>query len=152
MPIDHDDIDALRNAVRLLEHPSLAARLTNMVGMPVALIRSNRRILRSPTSGSKSCCAFHASSGLPRRAAAASSHSRKRTRCCSMALPNQTMGICGDRFGDRRKHAVKPSNFAEFRASFAANKIRIGRALAGQGKRIRRMDGYGNSADCRRAI
>jgi hypothetical protein len=38
MPIDHDDIDALRNAVRLLEHPSLAARLTNMVGMPVALM------------------------------------------------------------------------------------------------------------------
>ena len=29
------DTDALRNAVELLEHPSLAARLTNMVGKPV---------------------------------------------------------------------------------------------------------------------
>ena len=31
MPINNDDIDALRTAVQLLEHPSLAARLTNMV-------------------------------------------------------------------------------------------------------------------------
>jgi len=38
MPIDKDDADALRNAVRLLEHPSLAARLTNMVGKPVELL------------------------------------------------------------------------------------------------------------------
>jgi hypothetical protein len=38
MPIDKDDTDALRNAVLLLEHPSLAARLTNMVGTPVALM------------------------------------------------------------------------------------------------------------------
>lgn len=38
MPIDKDDTDALRNAVQLLEHPSLAARLTNMVGKPVGLI------------------------------------------------------------------------------------------------------------------
>jgi EcsC family protein len=38
MPIDSDDADALRNAVRLLEHPSLAARLTNMVGKPVELL------------------------------------------------------------------------------------------------------------------
>jgi hypothetical protein len=40
MPIDNDDTDALRNAVRLLEHPGLAARLTNMVGKPVALMGS----------------------------------------------------------------------------------------------------------------
>jgi len=31
------DTDALRNAVELLEHPSLAARLTNMVGKPVEI-------------------------------------------------------------------------------------------------------------------
>src|ERR1017187_10346190 len=38
MPIDKNDTDALRNAVKLLEHPSLAARLTNMVGKPVELL------------------------------------------------------------------------------------------------------------------
>ena len=38
MHIDKNDTDALRNAVRLLEHPSLAARLTNMVGKPVGLM------------------------------------------------------------------------------------------------------------------
>jgi hypothetical protein len=38
MPIDKDDADALRNAVKLLEHPSLAARLTNMIGKPVELL------------------------------------------------------------------------------------------------------------------
>ena len=38
MPIDKDDAHALRNAVKLLEHPSLAARLTNMVGKPVELL------------------------------------------------------------------------------------------------------------------
>jgi hypothetical protein len=38
MPIDKDDTDALRNAVLLLEHSSLAARLTNIVGTPVALM------------------------------------------------------------------------------------------------------------------
>ena len=38
MSIDKDDTDALRNAVQLLEHPSLAARLTNMVGKPVELL------------------------------------------------------------------------------------------------------------------
>src|SRR5450759_750194 len=38
MPIDKDDADALRNAVKLLEYPSLAARLTNMVGKPVELL------------------------------------------------------------------------------------------------------------------
>jgi hypothetical protein len=38
MPIDKDDADTLRNAVKLLEHPSLAARLTNMVGKPVELL------------------------------------------------------------------------------------------------------------------
>jgi hypothetical protein len=38
MPINNDDIDTLRNAVRLLEHPSLAARLTNMLGKPIELM------------------------------------------------------------------------------------------------------------------
>jgi hypothetical protein len=38
MPIDKDDADALRKAVQLLERPSLAARLTNMVGKPVELL------------------------------------------------------------------------------------------------------------------
>jgi hypothetical protein len=38
MPIDKDGTDALRNVVQLLEHPSLAARLTNMVGKPVELV------------------------------------------------------------------------------------------------------------------
>lgn len=33
-----DDLEALRRAVRALENPSLAARLTNMVGKPVELI------------------------------------------------------------------------------------------------------------------
>ncbi len=32
------DTDALRNAVGLLEHPSLAARLTNMIGKPVEIV------------------------------------------------------------------------------------------------------------------
>lgn len=35
MAIDKADIDALRTAVQLLEYPSLAARLTNLVGKPV---------------------------------------------------------------------------------------------------------------------
>lgn len=38
MPLGKDDVDALRNAVKLLEHPSLAARLTNMVGKPIELL------------------------------------------------------------------------------------------------------------------
>src|SRR5450631_4324070 len=38
MRINKDDADALRNAVKLLEHPSLAARLTNMLGKPVELL------------------------------------------------------------------------------------------------------------------
>jgi EcsC protein family len=38
MPIEKDDTDALRNAVQLLEHPSLAARLTNMIGKPLELV------------------------------------------------------------------------------------------------------------------
>lgn len=38
MPIDKGDIDALRNAVQLLEHASLAARLANMIGKPVELL------------------------------------------------------------------------------------------------------------------
>ena len=33
-----DDLAALRRAVRSLEHPDLAARLTNMVGKPIELI------------------------------------------------------------------------------------------------------------------
>src|SRR3954468_20745112 len=33
-----DDLDALQKAVRSLEHPGLAARLTNMVGKPIELI------------------------------------------------------------------------------------------------------------------
>ncbi len=35
---DKHDADALQTAVKLLEHPSLAARLTNMVGKPVELL------------------------------------------------------------------------------------------------------------------
>jgi hypothetical protein len=33
-----EDLAALRKAVRSLEHPGLAARLTNMIGKPVELI------------------------------------------------------------------------------------------------------------------
>ena len=33
-----EDLAALRIAVRSLEHPGLAARLTNMVGKPIELI------------------------------------------------------------------------------------------------------------------
>ena len=33
-----DDLAALRTAVRMLEHPGLAARLTNLVGKPIDLI------------------------------------------------------------------------------------------------------------------
>ena len=33
-----EDLAALQRAVQLLEHPSLAARLTNMVGKPIELI------------------------------------------------------------------------------------------------------------------
>ena len=33
-----EDREALRKAVRSFEHPSLAARLTNLVGKPVELI------------------------------------------------------------------------------------------------------------------
>jgi EcsC protein family len=36
--MDKSDLDALRNAVQLLEHISLAARLANMVGRPVELL------------------------------------------------------------------------------------------------------------------
>jgi hypothetical protein len=36
--MDKSDSDALRNAVRLLEHASLAARLTIMIGKPVELL------------------------------------------------------------------------------------------------------------------
>ena len=38
MSIDKADIEALRIAVRLLENPSLAARLSNMVGKPIGLV------------------------------------------------------------------------------------------------------------------
>jgi hypothetical protein len=33
-----DDLAALRKAVQLLEHPGLAARLTNLVGKPIELM------------------------------------------------------------------------------------------------------------------
>jgi hypothetical protein len=36
--MDKTDTDALRNAVQLLEHPSLAARLAKMIGKPVELL------------------------------------------------------------------------------------------------------------------
>lgn len=36
--MDKGDIDALRNAVQLLEHASLAARLANMIGKPLELL------------------------------------------------------------------------------------------------------------------
>jgi hypothetical protein len=36
--MSEDDLAALRRAVALLEHPGLAARLTNMVGKPIELI------------------------------------------------------------------------------------------------------------------
>jgi hypothetical protein len=38
MSIEKADLEALRKAVELLEHPSLAARLTNMVGKPIELV------------------------------------------------------------------------------------------------------------------
>src|SRR5512144_1546911 len=38
MTMDKSDADALRNAVQLLEHASLAARLANMIGKPVELL------------------------------------------------------------------------------------------------------------------
>jgi len=38
MPINKDDYATLRTAVQLLEHPSLAARLSNMVGKPIELL------------------------------------------------------------------------------------------------------------------
>ena len=36
--MDKSDTDALRDAVRLLEHASLAARVANMIGKPVELV------------------------------------------------------------------------------------------------------------------
>ncbi len=38
MPIENDDTDTLHKAIQLLEHPSLAARLSNIVGKPVELL------------------------------------------------------------------------------------------------------------------
>src|ERR1039458_4763278 len=38
MSMEKSDTDALRNAVQLLEHASLAARLSNMIGKPVELL------------------------------------------------------------------------------------------------------------------
>jgi EcsC protein family len=38
MPIDEDDMDALRVAVKLLERTSFASRLTNLVGKPVGFV------------------------------------------------------------------------------------------------------------------
>ena len=48
-----EDLAALRRAVELLEHPGLAARLTNIVGKPVDLIGRAlplplRTLLRQP--------------------------------------------------------------------------------------------------------
>jgi hypothetical protein len=43
-----EDLSALQRAVRLLENPSLAARLTNMIGRPIDLIRQ-----RLPSSASR---------------------------------------------------------------------------------------------------
>jgi len=40
MPISGDDFDALRQAVRALEHLSFAGRLTNVLGKPILLISS----------------------------------------------------------------------------------------------------------------
>jgi hypothetical protein len=50
-----DDLTALQKAVRLLEHPSLAARLTNLVGKPIELIgralpASASRVIATATS------------------------------------------------------------------------------------------------------
>jgi len=38
MPLNEIDTSALRNAIKLLEHPSLTARLANTVGKPVELL------------------------------------------------------------------------------------------------------------------
>jgi hypothetical protein len=38
-PMQEEDLKALRNAVEALEHPGLAARLSNLVGKPIELIR-----------------------------------------------------------------------------------------------------------------
>ena len=38
MALTPQDLEALRGAVQSLEHPGLAARLTNMVGTPVELV------------------------------------------------------------------------------------------------------------------
>src|SRR3954467_15438462 len=38
MEMTPNDLSALRRAVQSLEHPGLAARLTNMVGKPIELI------------------------------------------------------------------------------------------------------------------
>ena len=38
MEMTPDDLSALRRAVQSLEHPGLAARLTNMVGKPIELM------------------------------------------------------------------------------------------------------------------
>ena len=51
-----EDLSALRRAVRSLEHPGLAARLTNMVGKPIELIgdvlpASASRAIATVTSG-----------------------------------------------------------------------------------------------------
>jgi hypothetical protein len=56
--ISLEDREALRKAVRLLEHPSLAARLTNIVGKPVELIgyalpSFAPKAIASATSGSR---------------------------------------------------------------------------------------------------
>ena len=38
-PMQEEDLKALRNAVEALEHPGLAARLSNLFGKPIEMIR-----------------------------------------------------------------------------------------------------------------
>jgi phage-related protein len=48
MPIENDDTDALRNAVRLLEHPSLAARLAGRVYVLHAFQKKSKSGIKTP--------------------------------------------------------------------------------------------------------
>jgi len=56
--MDKSDTDALRDAVRLLEHASLAARLANMIGKPVELLG------RALPAGASQAIATAATKGL----------------------------------------------------------------------------------------
>jgi hypothetical protein len=57
--MEPDDLAALQKAVQSLEHPSLAARLTNSVGKPVELIG-----LALPASASRAIATATSSSSL----------------------------------------------------------------------------------------